>query len=291
MTPTPAVAPPRATPVNALRAFAFRLLGPAREDDRLSRGVDVFLATLISVNVAAFVLETVAPLYASYEAWFRALERASLAVFTIEYVLRVWSSVEDSRYSDPVRGRLKFARTPLALIDLAVIAPFLIPGLGTDLRSARVLRLLRIFWFAKLGRYSSALQTFGRVARAKKAELSVVGILLVVLLVISSTLLYFAESPHQDEFGSIPAAMWWAITTLTTVGYGDILPVTALGRVLAAFVAVLGVGMFALPTGILGAAFVEEIQTRKELKTEAQAGALQVCPHCGKVIDTSESGS
>lgn len=280
-TPDPVVAPPRVTPLRAVRAFAFRLLTPARQGDRLSRGVDVFLASLISVNVGAFVLETVAPLYAGYQVWFDALERTSLAIFTIEYVLRVWSSVEDPRYRDAVRGRLRFARSPLALIDLAVIAPFLIPGLGSDLRSARVLRLMRIFWFAKLGRYSSALQTFGRVARAKKAELSVVGILLIVLLVISSTLLYFAESPHQDEFGSIPAAMWWAITTLTTVGYGDILPVTALGRVLAAFVAVLGVGMFALPTGILGAAFVEEIQTRKAAE-QGEDGA--VCPHCGKPL-------
>ena len=142
----------------------------------------------------------------------------------------------------------------------------------------RMVRLFRLFRLAKLARYSTALRTFGRVFAAKKEELVTTLLFLSLLLLAASCLIYFAEYDDQPEaFSSIPAAMWWGIATLTTVGYGDIYPVTIAGKIIGSVIAVLGIGMFALPTGILGAAFLEEIEEQKTTP--------KPCPHCGKIID------
>jgi voltage-gated potassium channel len=166
----------------------------------------------------------------------------------------------------------------LGLIDLLVILPFYLPAVALDLRVlrvARTFRVTRLIRVGKLGRYSTALQTLGRVVVVKRAELLATGALLVVLLLIAATVMYYAENTAQPaEFSSIPAAMWWAVATLTTVGYGDVAPVTATGRLIGSVVANLGIGMFALPTGILGAAFMEEYQQ--------SGGAKSRCPHCGR---------
>jgi voltage-gated potassium channel len=205
---------------------------------------------------------------------FRAFEIFSVAIFTVEYLLRLWSCTAAEKYSWPLMGRLRFTFTPLAIVDLLAILPFYLPQVDIDLRFVRIVRLFRI---AKVGRYSRALSTFGRVAAAKRAELIAILSILVILLILASSLMYYAENDAQpDRFSSIPAAMWWGIATLTTIGYGDIYPITGVGKLLAGFVAVLGVGMFALPTGILGAAFVEEIQSAKRKRS--------ICPHCGREI-------
>jgi voltage-gated potassium channel len=164
----------------------------------------------------------------------------------------------------------------MAIIDLVAILPFYLPLVGIDLRSLRVLRLLRILRIAKVGRYYSSLNLIKHVFQAKKEELVLTSAMMGLLLVVSSSLLYYCESAVQpDAFSSIPATMWWAVATLTTVGYGDMYPVTLLGRLLAGTIAILGIGMFALPTGILGAGFVEAIQKQKK-------ELVQRCPHCGK---------
>jgi voltage-gated potassium channel len=165
----------------------------------------------------------------------------------------------------------------MALIDLVAILPFYLPFARMDLRSMRVVRVMRIFRLAKLGRYSESLQTLQRVFKAKKEQLADTVFILLVLLVMASSLMYFAENHVQpDKFSSIPAAMWWAVSTLTTVGYGDVYPFTTAGKIIASVIAVLGIGMFALPTGILGAGFVEEREQRKRHLR---------CPHCGKEFD------
>lgn len=200
-----------------------------------------------------------------------------MLIFSVEYVLRLWSCVEKHEYSRPVVGRLRFAATPMALIDLTVILPFYLPFMGVDLRAMRVVRIMRVFRIAKLGRYSESLQILQRVVKAKKEHLADTVFILLVLLVMASSLMYFAEYKVQPEkFSSIPAAMWWAVATLTTVGYGDIYPVTTVGKILASVISVLGIGMFALPTGILGAGFVEE---REQRRSHVR------CPHCGKELD------
>jgi len=194
----------------------------------------------------------------------------------VEYLLRVWACVEDRRYQGALRGRLRFLFTAQALIDLLAILPFYLTFLTLDLRFMRALRLFRIVRVAKVGRYMSAFSLFGRVLRSRKEELILSTGVMLILLLLSSCLMYYAENEAQPEqFPNIPSAMWWAVATLTTVGYGDVYPVTALGRLLGAFTAILGIGLFALPTGILGSGFVEEIQARR---------TPPVCPHCGKPL-------
>ncbi|MAE63994.1 MAG: potassium channel protein, partial [Phycisphaeraceae bacterium] len=160
---------------------------------------------------------------------------------------------------------------------LAAILPFYLPTTAMDARSLRAVRLVRVLRILKLARYSDALRTFGRVFVAQKEPLGLTVFLLMLLLVMSASFMYYAEREAQPEvFSSIPATMWWAVATLSTVGYGDTFPVTEWGRVLGSIIAFLGIGMFALPTGILGAGFIEEYQGRRESKT---------CPHCGKQIE------
>ena len=181
------------------------------------------------------------------------------------------------KFRRPFAGRLRFALQPMLLIDLIAVLPFYLPFLGIDLRSIRVFRLLRIFRVAKIGRYYSSIELIKNVLKSKKEELILTSAIMAFMLIISSSVLFYCENSHQPEnFSSIPATMWWSVATLTTVGYGDMLPVTPMGKLLASLIAILGIGMFALPTGILGAGFVEEIQKKKKESKK--------CPHCGKEI-------
>jgi len=256
----------------------YEILEVAQPNDSLSRYYDIFIIFLISANVIALIIGSVHEIYQISPAFFEWFEKISIFIFTIEYILRVWSSTENQKYNSLFVGRIRFIFSPLPLIDLWAFLPFYLPFLGIDLRSIRVIRLLRFFRVAKFARYSNALQIMGKVIKAKKSELVTSMIFLFFLLIISSTLMYFIENEKQpDKFSSIPAAMWWSVATLTTVGYGDVCPVTGLGKIMASIISILGIGMFALPTGILGAGFVEVIQKDK---TKAK-----YCPHCGKFIE------
>ena len=173
---------------------------------------------------------------------------------------------------------MRFALTPLAIVDVLAVLPFYLPFLGVDLRALRILRLFRLFRVFKMARYSNAMHLLWRVLVARRAEMLITLFTMAILLLLASTSMYFAETEAQPEaFPHIPAAMWWAVATLTTVGYGDVYPITPLGKVMGSVIAILGIGMFALPTGVLGAGFVEEIQKRKKPR--------KTCPHCGKAID------
>ena len=200
-----------------------------------------------------------------------------MAVFSLEYVLRLWSCTDHPEFQQRIRDRVRYAVTPMALIDLLAILPAFVAGDQLDLRFMRSVRLLRLARSLKFARYSTALQTLGAVVMAKRAELAITLLLAMVLLVCSAGGIYFAEHEAQpDAFSSIPAAMWWAVTTLTTVGYGDVYPITILGRVFGGLVALAGIGLFALPTGILAGGFAEEMQRRRR--------PPRVCPHCGQQI-------
>jgi len=267
----------RSSRADLRRARVWAILEPAAESRGLWRAVGYALLALIFANVAAVVLETVDSVRARFGGFFRWFEVASVAIFTVEYVLRVWACPASSTYAGSVRGRLRFIRSPMAIIDLLAILPSYLPAVTTDLRFLRMMRLFRIFRLAKLARYSSALHLLGRVVRSRKEDLAVAAVIMLLFLVSSASLIYFAERDAQpDKFTSIPDALWWATVTMTTVGYGDVFPVTTLGRIVGGIVAILGIGMFALPTGILGAAFLEEIQRRHGKRR---------CPHCGREID------
>ena len=235
---------------------------------------DVFIMALIVLNVAAVMLETVDWIATPYARVFRGFEVFSVAVFTAEYALRLWSCTADPRFAGAFRGRLRFAFTPMAIIDVLAIMPFFLEFLAFDLRFVRVLRLFRLFRVFKLARYATSLRSLIDVLRSKKEELLVTLFTLVVLLIFASSAMYFAENEAQPEkFPSIPASMWWGVATLTTVGYGDIAPQTVLGQTLASFVMVLGYGIIAVPTGIVTV----------ELANAARIANLspESCPGCG----------
>lgn len=262
----------------SLRAHVHRILEPSTQDDTASRLFDIAIIVLIVMNVLAVILETVPEVQASYGALLRWFEWAPIAIFTVEYLLRIWSCTASMQFHGPVWGRLRFMFSPYALIDLLAILPFYLPFVFIDLRFLRAIRLLRIFRLLKIARYSESLKTFGRVFAVKKEELFIHLFMVGILMILASSLMYYIEHETQPEaFSSIPAAMWWAVAALTTVGYGDVYPVTALGKFLGMLIAILGIGLFAVPAGILGSGFVEEIQ--KKVKV-----AEKTCPHCGKEL-------
>jgi voltage-gated potassium channel len=257
----------------------FEILEIATSGDQPSRIFDIFIVTLISLNIIAVILETVKSLSSRYMLFFRNFEIFSTGIFTIEYISRIWSCTVNARFKNPILGRIRFALTPLLIVDLLSILPFYLPMIiPLDLRFLRALRLARILRMFKMGRYSESLRMFGRVLKVKKEELLLAVFMTLILLIISSSLMYFVENEAQPQvFSSIPNAMWWGVATLTTVGYGDVYPVTPIGKFLGAIIAILGIGMFALPAGILASGFVEEIQKRRTKRI--------ICPHCGKNIN------
>lgn len=251
------------------------ILEPGRPGDTPSRVFDWALLTLIVLNVLAVVLESVDTLSARWGPLFNFFEGLSIGVFSLEYLGRLWSCVTDHRYAGFLRGRMRFALTPMAIVDLLAVLPAFLPMVGVDLRVLRGLRLLRLFRLLKAGRYSQAPALILKVVRAKREELTVCVSVMGVLLFVAATLAYHFEHVAQPgQFPNIPAALWWAITTMTTVGYGDVVPVTAAGKLTGGLVAVLGICFFAFPTSILGAGFLDELRHRHE-------PAHGQCPRCG----------
>jgi voltage-gated potassium channel len=223
------------------------------------RLVNAFIIVLIILNAIAFAADTVPALAERYAVEFEVFNVFSVIVFTIEYVLRVWSSVEIPMLSRLPRwqARLRFATRPMMIIDLLAFFPWYLHWIyPMDLR---VLRVFRLFRLLKLVRYSPALQTLGRVVADEYRALLGALLVILVLLLFSATAMYFLEREAQpDKFGSIPDAAWWALATLTTVGYGDVVPVTPLGKLLGGVVMLLGVGMIALPVAIIATGFSQE---------------------------------
>jgi len=244
----------------------FLLLEDQESLDPRARWVRAFLVILILLNVVAVIIETMEDVSATYRHMFRSFEYFSVAIFSVEYGVRLWICGKAEGNDGGFVERLKHALHPLMLIDLLAILPFYLPFLlPADLIFLRAVRLMRLLRVLKLGRYSDAVQVFFSVIRLKKEQLAVAGFGLGILLVISSSLMYYFEHEAQPAvFGSIPHAMWWAVVTLTTVGYGDAYPITAMGRILASIIALLGIGMFALPAGILSAGFVEYGEKKRE---------------------------
>jgi voltage-gated potassium channel len=241
------------------------LLEKGHELDRPSKIVNLLLILLISMNVIAIFLETVDPIYQQYQQVFWYFEIFSVVIFTIEYAARIWSCIdlEGIDAARPVRGRIRYMLRPIAVVDLLAILPFYLSlYLPIDLRFLRVLRLLRLF---KLTRYSPALGALLDVVQKEADALLASVVVLLMMLVISAGGIYLLENELQpDSFGSMPSSLWWAIVTLTTVGYGDVIPVTTLGKMFGGFIGLIGIGMIALPAAILASGFAENIRGRKE---------------------------
>ena len=237
-----------------------QLLSKGNVADKPSQYVDMILFILIVLNIAAVCLESVKHIGNEYKVAFNAFEFFSVVIFSIEYVLRVWSAParNDLGYSTNIIKRMKYIFSFTGLIDFLAIIPSILPYFfgGLDLRWLRVLRLLRLL---KISNYSSALEDFFSAIKADWRSFSAALYLMVIALFLSSALMYIAEHDSQPEkFSSIPETMWWGLITLTTVGYGDVSPVTPLGKIIGAFTAIMGVCTVALLTGIVASAFANQ---------------------------------
>jgi voltage-gated potassium channel len=258
----------------ARRARLWQILDTPEPGDRWAGATSMLLIVLIALNLSAVIIGTVQSVVTRYGPWLDAFETFSVAVFSLEYLARFWACTSQPVYARPVLGRLRYAFSPLALVDLIAVLPYFLSFMAVDMRFLRALRLLRLLRIAKFGRYSETLALFGRVMRHKKEELVITSLLMLILIILSASLMYFAEHDAQPEkFPDIPTTAWWAVVTLTTVGYGDVFPVTGLGKLFASFVAIFGIAMFALPAGILGASFSEEMRRERR------------CPHCGESLE------
>lgn len=291
------------------RVWLYDILEAGHSGNRLSVAVDTFLFFLIVVNVIAFALGTIESIHDRHGVVLEALNVFSVAIFTVEYLARLWVAVEllPLRHLPGWKARFKFALRPLMVIDFLAIAPFYLSMLvQIDLRVLRVFRLVR---FLKLARYSPAIETLGRVVINERHALGGAAIIMFALLLFASTIMYFLERHVQpDVFGSVPAAAWWAVATLTTVGYGDVTPATDLGRIFGGLMMIFGLGMFAIPIGIMANGFAQEINRREfvvtwsmvakvpvfaRLKAGTLAGVMEVlksrtCPADGVIVHEGE---
>ncbi len=257
--------PRRAPPgfVGRLRRRLYEIMELGHGEDGASNVFDSLLVALIVISIAASVAETVPSLHAAYAHEFHVVEIVCVAVFTVEYVTRLWISIEVPylKRQGPFLARWHFALRPAQIIDLLAILPFYLGHMmGVDLRVLRALRLLR---FLKLSRYSPAMHTLMRVMSNERRALSGAALLLAGAVLFASTGIHYLEHEAQpDKFGSVPASAWWAVATLTTVGYGDVTPVTPLGRVFGAVVMVTGLCILALPVAIISTGFAQEVSRR-----------------------------
>lgn len=269
-----------------ITTIIYEILETSESSNLYSLADDVVITCLILINVAAFIASTSPSLSPEHTSLLANIEIFSSLVFTIEYILRLWVSTVDRRYSHPLLGRLKYALTPLSLIDLISILPFYFLLLFPSLNCVNLIRVLRLLRLLKMSRYSESVRTLGAVLYAKKEELIATAFAVFILLIFASSIMYFVEyEAHPKAFGSIPDAMWWGVVTLTTVGYGDIYPITPLGKLLGAMLAFLGIGIFALPAGIIAGGFSEELQKRKQ---EKRAENLEEFANCQSVKRLAE---
>jgi voltage-gated potassium channel len=257
----------------------YSVLEHSDERSLVGRAINLFIVALIILNVAAIMLDTVQGVATQYAGVLWNFEIFSVAIFSVEYIARVWACNTDKKYAGIIKGRLQYMASPMAIVDLLAILPFYIPFIiPFDLRVLRVLRLIRLIRIFKLARYNESLSMMKKILLEKKEDLSITLFMGLIVLVLASTAMYYAEHDAQpDKFSSIPETLYWGVITLATIGYGDMYPVTVLGKFFGAIIAVTGIGMFAIPTGIIGSGFIEELQKKREKKN--------ICPHCGKSID------
>lgn len=256
------------------------LLHPSKDESRWDKIINGFIILLILLNLLAVILETEPELALKYGDLFHKFDVFSVIIFSIEYVLRVWSCTYEPQYKHWFWGRVKYIFTWGALIDLVAILPFYFGTVKLfDLRELRLLRLLRLLRIFRLTSYMKSAQVIANVFKNRFQELLISLVLTTGLIIIASCLMYFAEHLAQPEkFGSIPRTLWWSVVTLATIGYGDMVPITVVGKILTGVIALAGVAFFALPAGIITAGFLEEIRKVKKHH-------FIDCPHCHEKID------
>lgn len=269
----------------AFKKRTYEIIEKAKENDTASRSFDRFIVIMILLNTLSIVLESFNSLYTMYSTQFRVFEIFSVLIFTCEYILRIWTS--DLGYPSK-KGKIgsvvKYMLSSMALIDMLAILPFYLPMLiPLDLRFLRMFRVSRFLRVLKINRYTKALSLILSVVKDKKDELIATVFVMGFMIMMSSTIMYYFETEVQPEsFPNIVASFWWSIATLTTVGYGDIYPITAMGKFFAGIIAILGIGLVALPTGIISSGFVAVISKK------GKTNSTQICPHCGEVLEYND---
>lgn len=272
-----------------LRQRVFTIIDENNKKGTASRTFNISIVILIILNVVAIILVSFQELKAHYEKEFYLFEVFSVVIFTIEYGLRLWTAKYKYPNKNEISALIIYIISPYALIDLFAILPFYLPFLiPVDLRFIRIFRLLRIARIFKLGRYSRSIKLIVEVLKEKKSDLGVTVFITFILLIIASTIMFYLEHDKQPEaFPNIIASFWWAIATLTTIGYGDVYPITGWGKFISSIIALLGIGLVALPTGILSAAFMEKMKNDKQPNKEKEGNMSEkiICPYCGHEIE------
>ena len=256
----------------SIRNYLFLSLHKPQPTHAAGRFIGYLLTVLILSNCIAVALETVPSIYEPNKNLFALLEAISTGTFVIEYLCRLWVCVEQVRFSKPVIGRISYAIQPLQILDLIVIATFWAPY---DFRFLRIFRITRLLRVLHLDEFDQSFQSISRAIGKRKHLLVVSVVAMLTVAYCFAALLYMVEhSAQPDKFSSIPETIWWAIVTLTTIGYGDITPITSLGKALCAGIVLIGIGVFTLPSAIVTAAILE-----------AGTDRSSSCPHCGNQLD------
>jgi voltage-gated potassium channel len=251
-----------------LKYIALIILGYEKKGNRWSRGFDLFIEILVLLNVAAVVIESYENIYTKYQIGLDAFEIFTVTVFSGEFALRIWIADIAFPHISKWKSRQQYLLSPTAIIDFLAILPFFIPFLlKVDLRHLRIFRLIRLMRVFKLSKYSHSISVIGKILTEKKYEMVATLLLLFSILVFTSSIMFYIEKDVQPEaFPNILYAFWWGIITLTTIGYGDVYPITGLGKLIGGFVAVLGILIVAIPTGIISSSFVQKMEESKYLK-------------------------
>jgi voltage-gated potassium channel len=265
-------------------------------EDKQGGYYEILMMGLIFANALAMIVDTVPSIKLNYDWFLMPFEQISIIIFSAEYILLLWVCTENPEYRDPVHGRIRYAMTPVALINLLSVMPAFIPVLQPyDLRALRMFRLFRFFRILKLTKYSDSLKTLFRALDAKKEQLFMTLVIIVLLVVMTSVFLFYAENGTNESavFDDLPSTIWWGLITLNPMSNEEGYPVTVAGKLISAGMALLEIGIFAIPAGIMASAFEEEYK-EKEKEQEGQRTVCEtesgrndgptVCPHCGKRV-------
>ncbi len=264
----------------SMRRKLFHILHKPSPLNPVARYVNYVLAVLILCNCSAVALETIPELAQAYKRQFLIFEIISTFCFSIEYLLRVWVCVEQERFSHSRLGRLRYMLTALPMLDLVVVLSFLLPF---DLRFLRIFRISRLLQVLNLAHFDQSLKTVLHAIERRRTMLLVSIFMMLIAIYFAASAVYILEYRAQpDKFSSIPATFWWALTTLTTIGYGDMFPITAPGKFVASIISIIGIGVFALPTAILTASILDSTPAPE---ADKHPSTHKRCPHCGENVN------
>ncbi len=276
------------------------------ESNRLSKSFNYFLMVLITLSVGEMALETDDSIFVPYMRYFTMFDIFTVMVFSVEYIIRIMTAHLDPENAGKTRWQSirSYMFSFAGIVDLVSILPFYLTFTKIDLRVLRMIRLMRFLRVFKITRYNNSMKLVVDVIRDKSSEIGVIMGLIIIIMIISSFIMFYAEHDAQPEqFPNVLGCLWWAVVTMTTIGYGDVYPITLVGKIVGSTMALLGIGLVAMPTGIISAGFLEKVNERKDKKTSEESKDHQkdgdkdnddkteesdkkhYCPYCGHKLD------